>query len=90
VLARTALDDHAAVYFGQRAWGVQFHPEMDAEIIKHYLAARREAMHSEGLDVLASERSAQDTPASQAILRAFVASVVARREPMIATCQERH
>jgi GMP synthase (glutamine-hydrolysing) len=90
VLARTALDDHAAVYFGQRAWGVQFHPEMDAEIIKHYLAARREAMHSEGLDALAAERSAQDTPASQAILRAFVASVVAGREPIIATCQERH
>jgi GMP synthase (glutamine-hydrolysing) len=72
VLARTSLDEHAAVHFGKRTWGVQFHPEMDAEILKHYLAARRGAMGEEGLDPLGAEAAAQDTPGAQALLRRFV------------------
>lgn len=76
LLGRTALDENALVYFGERAWGVQFHPEMDGEIIKHYLTARREVMTAEGLDTQAAEAAAADTPASQSILRRFVAHVV--------------
>ena len=78
VLARTARDDHAIVYFGERAWGVQFHPEMDAEIVAHYLAARSGAMRSEGLDAQAALRDARDTPESRALLRRFVAREVTR------------
>ena len=81
VLARTQLDENAAVYFGQRAWGVQFHPEMDAEILKHYLAARRDAMRSEGLDAHAAEGAARDTPVSQAILRRFVTRIIVDPSP---------
>ncbi|MEO6603232.1 MAG: gamma-glutamyl-gamma-aminobutyrate hydrolase family protein, partial [Polyangiaceae bacterium] len=55
VLARTAKDEHALVYFGERAWGVQFHPEMDAEIVGHYLAARG-ALHPEALYARAALR----------------------------------
>jgi GMP synthase (glutamine-hydrolysing) len=79
VLARTALDENAAVYFGQRAWGVQFHPEMDAEILRHYLAARGGAMHGEGLDPRAAEYDARDTPDSRALLQRFVARELAPR-----------
>ena len=68
LLARTELDPHAAVHFGARAWGVQFHPEMDAEILEHYLAARSGA----GPAAPAGAGLARDTPASQAILRSFV------------------
>ena len=68
VLARTAQDEHALVYFGERAWGVQFHPEMDAEIVGYYSAAR-----PEGLD---SPAALRDTPESQALLRRFVAREV--------------
>ena len=75
VLARTALDDHAAVRFSETAWGVQFHPEMDAEIIGHYVAARRAVMLEEGLDVTAIEASLADTPDSAAILRRFAATL---------------
>jgi GMP synthase (glutamine-hydrolysing) len=76
VLARSALDDHAMVRFGERVWGVQFHPEIDAEIIRHYVAARRQAIGDEGLDAAAIEASLADTPASQAILRRFAASAL--------------
>jgi GMP synthase (glutamine-hydrolysing) len=74
VLARTARDDHAMVRFGARVWGVQFHPEMDAEIISHYVASRRATLIEEGLDAAAIEAQLADTPASQAILRRFAES----------------
>ena len=73
VLARTALDENAAVYFGARAWGVQFHPEMDADILRHYLAARGGAMRGEGLDPRSASDEARDTPESRALLQRFVA-----------------
>jgi GMP synthase (glutamine-hydrolysing) len=76
VLARTAQDDHALVYFGKRAWGVQFHPEMDAEITSHYLAARSGAAPVEGHDAPAAPSGTSDTPESRALLRRFVAREV--------------
>jgi GMP synthase (glutamine-hydrolysing) len=76
VLARTAQDEHALVYFGGRAWGVQFHPEMDSEIVGYYLAVRSGALQSEELGARAALR---DTPESQALLRRFVALEVAAR-----------
>ena len=76
LLGRSALDENAIVRFGERAWGVQFHPEIDAEIIAHYVAARRSAMLEEGLDVAAIEAHLSDTPAAQAILRRFAGSVL--------------
>jgi GMP synthase (glutamine-hydrolysing) len=76
VLARSALDDRAMVRFGERVWGVQFHPEIDAEIIRHYVAARRSALVEEGLDASAIEATLADTPASRGILRRFAASAL--------------
>jgi GMP synthase (glutamine-hydrolysing) len=78
VLARTAQDDNALVYFGERAWGVQFHPEMDAEITGYYAAARSGAPEPEPLDAHAAPSATRDTPESQALLRRFVAREVLR------------
>jgi len=50
VLARSELDPYAAVRFAARAWGVQFHPEIDAEVMADYVQARWQAIQSEGLD----------------------------------------
>lgn len=71
VLARTALDENAMVRFSEQVWGVQFHPEIDREIIAHYVAARRAVMSEEGLDVASIEAGLADTPASRALLRRF-------------------
>jgi GMP synthase (glutamine-hydrolysing) len=70
VLARTRLEPYAAVRFAPRAWGVQFHPEFDGDVMRGYIAARREALASEGIDP--STLAAQDAPEAAAVLRTFV------------------
>ena len=35
-------DPHAAFRIGERAWGVQFHPEWDHDVMRFYLEARLE------------------------------------------------
>ena len=62
----------AVLRFGERSWGVQFHPEFDGEIMRHFLAARAEAIVSEGLDLGELERRARDTPDAQTVFRNFV------------------
>jgi GMP synthase (glutamine-hydrolysing) len=81
VLGRTVRDEYAAVYFGERAWGVQFHPEMDAEIAEHYLLAYGDSVPAEGAEAGSARRVACDTPASQALLRRFVQTEVGRQMP---------
>jgi GMP synthase (glutamine-hydrolysing) len=81
VLARTEQDDHALVYFGEHAWGVQFHPEMDAEITGYYLAARSNAPEAQAPGVplaagVGGVGGTSDTPESRALLRRFVAREV--------------
>ncbi len=49
-LATSALDPHHAFRVGS-AWGVQFHPEFSAKVMRGYLEARRERLTDEGLDV---------------------------------------
>jgi GMP synthase (glutamine-hydrolysing) len=75
VVASTALEPHAAMRFGPRQWGVQFHPEFDRDIMQRYVEARREALVEEGFEPNAIARRARDTPESAAVLRRF-ASIV--------------
>jgi GMP synthase (glutamine-hydrolysing) len=60
------------VRFGERAWGVQFHPELDGGVMRHYIEARRDALETEGLDARGLLDSAADTPESAALLARFV------------------
>lgn len=78
VLATTAHDQVAAFCVGQ-AWGVQFHPEVDGEIMRAYIEMRAALVRGEGLpydDLLAR---ATDTPAGAEVLRAFVRHVARGR-----------
>jgi GMP synthase (glutamine-hydrolysing) len=72
-LAATALEPNAAIRFGQRMWGVQFHPEMDAEIIGHYLEARRSDIEAEGLDVEQILTARVESSYGSRLLRRFAA-----------------
>jgi GMP synthase (glutamine-hydrolysing) len=78
VVARSERDPHGAVRFGERAWGVQFHPEFDGEIVRGYIDARREQIASEGTDPDAL--LAEDAPESAELLRRF-ARIVRASEP---------
>jgi GMP synthase (glutamine-hydrolysing) len=72
VLGRTELEAHAAVRFGPRAWGVQFHPEIDGEIIRYYVEARFDAIRGEGLGPEELLERAVDTPHSAGLIGRFV------------------
>jgi GMP synthase (glutamine-hydrolysing) len=80
VLARSAREPHAAVRFGERAWGVQFHPEMDAAVIREFISARRDVIASEGQDPDFLLRATDDGVAGQSTLRRFLA-LVAQASP---------
>jgi GMP synthase (glutamine-hydrolysing) len=71
ILARNALDPVQAFAIGERAWCVQFHPECDADAIRAYIDARRDAIAREGLDPDALRRAAHDTDDGPLLLRRF-------------------
>ncbi len=78
VLARTAQEPFAALRFAEDVYGVQFHPEVDAEVMLHYVNARRQLLVEEGLDADALTKSVRDTPESAAILKRFARRVTER------------
>jgi GMP synthase (glutamine-hydrolysing) len=81
VLARTALEAHAALRFGENAWGVQFHPEIDAEVMRQYVSGRRELIAGEGLDAAAIHARIRETPPGAETLRRFLRIVAGRSDP---------
>lgn len=75
VLASTSLEPHALVRYAPRAWGVQFHPELDQRALRGYINHRRDVVEAEGIDVEALHASARNTPWSVAVMHAFVRSL---------------
>ena len=79
ILATTELDPHAALRFGERAWGVQFHPEFDQQVMKEYVETRSELLAQEGRDPQAMLRAITAAEAGQLVLRRFVQHGLRRR-----------
>jgi GMP synthase (glutamine-hydrolysing) len=71
LLATTARDPNHAFALGSRAWGVQFHPEFDADIVRGYIDERRVTLAGEGLDADALHASAKHTEHGPRVLRNF-------------------
>ncbi|MCW8826202.1 MAG: glutamine amidotransferase [Gammaproteobacteria bacterium] len=61
---------HAFAY-GEQVWGIQFHPEFDAEIVKHYIRYYDPQLKAEGRDIKPLLAHAIDTPESCALLGIF-------------------
>lgn len=81
ILARSALENHQAVRFGEVCWGVQFHPEIDRQVMCGYLESRRAVLLAEGRDVDAMIAAAGETPLARGVLRRFVERFVVGRFP---------
>jgi GMP synthase (glutamine-hydrolysing) len=79
VLGRTELDPCAALRFGERAWGVQFHPEIDADVMTGYVSARLPLLAQEGLDGARILSEVRQTPVARALLGRFVGEVAGGR-----------
>lgn len=78
VLASNAHHEAQAFRVGERGWGVQFHPEVSAHVIRGYVECRREALLAEGHDPDRILDEVVDTDDGYRLLRAFrrfVASV---------------
>jgi GMP synthase (glutamine-hydrolysing) len=73
LLATSSGDPHQAFSAGPRAWGVQFHPEFDADAIRAYLEARREALRGEGRDPEALLAAVRESDDGRELLRRFAA-----------------
>jgi GMP synthase (glutamine-hydrolysing) len=78
VLGSTSLEPHAAVRFGPSAWGVQFHPEIDADVLRDYFSARRAILLAEGFDIDAGERALVDAPDAMRLIGRFLEFARAR------------
>lgn len=76
-LASNAHEATQAFRFGAQAWGVQFHPEFDASVMKAYVRARQERGDLGKADAAIT---VADAPAPARILRNFGACVAGRRE----------
>jgi GMP synthase (glutamine-hydrolysing) len=71
LLASTEMDPLHAFAVGDRIFGVQFHPEFDADVMRRYLTGRREAIESEGIDVDALLGEVVEAPSGPRLLRRF-------------------
>jgi GMP synthase (glutamine-hydrolysing) len=72
VLARSVHDGCHAFRWGERAWGVQFHPEFSATHMRGYVRAREEALTREGRCHKQLVREVSATPHARRVLRRFV------------------
>jgi GMP synthase (glutamine-hydrolysing) len=79
VLARSTLDGCQAFRFGERAWGLQFHPEFGVVHMRGYIQARREALQREGHCHARMLESVRPAPVARTVLRRFVRHALAQR-----------
>jgi GMP synthase (glutamine-hydrolysing) len=77
-LAVTERDDNHAFALSAYAWGVQFHPEFDAQIVRGYIDARKPEIEAEGLPAEELKERAVDTAHGTLLLRRF-AQIVRRK-----------
>ena len=73
VLGANAFEPHHALRIDPCAWGVQFHPEFSADVMRAYIDRQSSDLRKEGHDVEVLRSRVVDTPASNNLLKAFVA-----------------
>jgi GMP synthase (glutamine-hydrolysing) len=71
LLAASDADPCQAFAVGESAWGVQFHPEFDADVMRGYLLERAPILRAEGLDPDALLARVAESEHGAALLRRF-------------------
>ncbi len=69
-LAFSSLSAHQAFRL-RNAWGVQFHPEFDADVMRGYIQGRADALRAEGLDPDRLLAEVRECDAASTVLRRF-------------------
>ncbi|MGA6926944.1 MAG: glutamine amidotransferase [Desulfosarcina sp.] len=70
-LAASDHDPHFAFSLGSRAWGIQFHPEIDAGLLRLYIRRLGDDLPARGSDVDRLLEEVQESPESETLLRRF-------------------
>jgi GMP synthase (glutamine-hydrolysing) len=78
VLASSERDDCQAFRWGQAVWGVQFHPEFSAGMMRGYIQARSDALTSEGTCPRQLLEQVRPAPQARRVLRRFIHVAQAR------------
>jgi GMP synthase (glutamine-hydrolysing) len=71
-LASNAHEPNHAFRLGDSAWGVQFHPEYDADVMRSYIVEQQAELEAAGKDVTELLNAVIETPHSSQILRNFI------------------
>ena len=79
LLASSENELHHAFAMGPCAWGVQFHPEFDADIMKTYVHEFAELLNTHGQNPDNVIKSITKTPHSRNILKRFVDIATSRQ-----------
>lgn len=74
-LACSDHDQHHAFRVGTCAWGVQFHPEYTADVMRAYILAQEEILRTEGYSVEGLLSEVTGTPFARMVLANFAALV---------------
>ena len=77
-MARNELEDHHVIRFTNTCYGAQFHPEVDASIMKSYIDARREILAGEGSDPSAMIEGVTEAEFGRRVLQNFARHIVPR------------
>ncbi|SFR83102.1 GMP synthase (glutamine-hydrolysing) [Marinobacter daqiaonensis] len=72
LLACSPGERYQAFRIGQHAWGVQFHPEFNAEIMRAYLGIQAPRLQDEGQDAEALLAAVGETPVAAGLIQRFV------------------
>ncbi|MEQ1528832.1 MAG: glutamine amidotransferase [Methylococcales bacterium] len=73
LLAQNSFEAHHAYRIGDRAWGVQFHPEFSADIMQAYIDEQADSLHHEGRDITLLEKATCDTDKANTLISRFIA-----------------
>jgi GMP synthase (glutamine-hydrolysing) len=71
LLASSDMDPHHAFSVGECAWGVQFHPEFNAEVLRCYIRRFADNLAVQGSGVSSLLEGVRETPISEGLLRRF-------------------
>jgi GMP synthase (glutamine-hydrolysing) len=77
-LAANAYEPTQAFRLGYSAWGVQFHPEYNADIMRSYIEEQTYELKSSGLDVPGLLSAVAETPIAAETLKKFARLVEGR------------
>jgi GMP synthase (glutamine-hydrolysing) len=70
-LAENTHEPHHAFRVGDRAWGVQFHPEFDASIMRAYIREESAGLAAAGHEVPALLETVRETPVAAQVIERF-------------------